>query len=232
MEIGIVAEGSSDVAVLRNILKGKLGLDAYQVPAIRPELSQDETDLARTRPGKYVQPGERSFSNWLEVINECRNRVHIETFLHSPAAGDRFVVVQLDTDMAHQQQYEVTRPPRDLPGYVEQLRSAVVEMLAGHLGETLSKQVCFAVTIEEMEAWVLPLYDSDSPDAARHRNPKKVLEEVLRRKTKLPPYTLESGADVLTQKFRKPKLLIAAAKSSRSLELFLTSLEALTQGAE
>lgn len=45
MIVGIVAEGPADIAVLRNILKGALGIDRDMTVAIRPELAQDATDL-------------------------------------------------------------------------------------------------------------------------------------------------------------------------------------------
>jgi hypothetical protein len=45
MKVGIVAEGPADVAVIRNILKGKLGVEGTDARAIRPKLAEDKTDL-------------------------------------------------------------------------------------------------------------------------------------------------------------------------------------------
>jgi len=44
MRIGIIAEGTTDQAVLENILKG-LGYDESDIIPIRPDLSMDETDF-------------------------------------------------------------------------------------------------------------------------------------------------------------------------------------------
>ena len=45
MRVGIIAEGRADLAVILNILKGRLGVDRSQVQPLRPEYDQDETDL-------------------------------------------------------------------------------------------------------------------------------------------------------------------------------------------
>jgi len=44
MYIGIIAEGKSDLAVIRNILRGKILIDSSNVMFLQPEL-----DFARNR---------------------------------------------------------------------------------------------------------------------------------------------------------------------------------------
>jgi hypothetical protein len=82
MRIGIVAEGPEDIAVLRNLLNGKLGLDAANTEPLRPKLARDETDLALERAEiGYRTPTAEAYSNWAIVLNECRQRTTIENFL-------------------------------------------------------------------------------------------------------------------------------------------------------
>lgn len=100
--IGIVAEGPSDIAVLRNILKGKLGLDRDLTYTIRPELDTDATDLGA---GRYRAQRPEEYSNWTLVLEECRTRTRIQEFLGNQIEEESFVVVQIDTAEAH------------LPGY-------------------------------------------------------------------------------------------------------------------
>src|SRR4051812_47399717 len=134
MKVGIVVEGPADVAVLRNILKGWLGLERKDVLAIRPELFQDETDLAA--PGFRPQAA-TEFSNWLLVIEECRQRTRIEDFVNSPNEGESCVVVHLNTAEVHLPGYDIARPERKENGYGEALRDRVVAKLEALLGEVL-----------------------------------------------------------------------------------------------
>lgn len=101
MKIGLVAEGHGDIAVLRNILKGWLDLDGKDVLPIRPELAEDETDRARARTAGFSAPSERSFSNWGLVLKECGERARIADFLQVQLAGERLVVIHLDTAECH-----------------------------------------------------------------------------------------------------------------------------------
>src|SRR5580698_2578205 len=97
--IGLVAEGPADLAVVRNILKGKLGIDRDGTYAIRPELAQDATDLGEK--GEYRDQRQEELGNWTLVLEECRKRTQIEEFLNNQVDEDRFVVVQIDTAEAH-----------------------------------------------------------------------------------------------------------------------------------
>lgn len=183
MKIGIVAEGPADVAVLRNILKGKLGLERKDVLAIRPELAEDETDLgAPGRSGGYRERSAREQSNWLLVLKECEERVNIEAFLDNPLDEERLVVVHIDTAEAHLQGYDVRRPPdRKAATYCDELRRGVVGKINELLGPELAERVRHAVAVEETDAWVLTIYEERKRDTASFFNAKKQLELVLAR---------------------------------------------------
>lgn len=227
MQVGIVAEGWSDFEVLRNILKGWLGLDGYKVSPIQPKLALDETDLAAARQAGYQQPSAAQFSNWQLVIETCRQRETIRQFLHAPTADDRLVVVQLDTDTADEPDYGVTRPDRTNPDYVTLLRDRVAAMLAVHLGE-LAPSVRFAVTVEETEAWVLLLHERDDRPE-RLVDPKKQLARVQSPRGKKWPTDLRERLAMQSEGFRKGKTLRQCQERSASLRLFLASLPGETE---
>jgi hypothetical protein len=228
VKVGLVAEGPADIAVLRNVLKGALGLDRRDVIALRPELSEDETDRAGARGPKWQQ-SETEYSNWELVLRECERRTLISDFVENQLAEDRFVVVQIDTAEVELPAFGVVRPPdRKAPDYVETLRERVVVRLRELLGEELWPRMRCAVAVEETDAWVLTLHDAADPDTCAHRDPKKRLERELGKGRK----RSATGSayvryDELSHDFRKPKRLSEAARRNRSLLLFLVSLDDL-----
>lgn len=247
MRIGIVAEGPGDIAVLRNILKGKCGLDAADTEPLRPKLARDETDLASEKVKRgYQSPTAESYSNWTIVLDECKQRAAIEDFLDNQLDEERLVVVHIDTAEAHLPGYDILRPERKTSDYCTKLRSLVVDKLTVLLGAELAVKVRFAIAIEETEAWLLTIHDKqNTKDTSHYVDPKKRLHYLLdnaaprtqpepkpgnQRRTKAPDtkvarkpseYELAHSRSV---SFRDPKTLMTCASRNRSLRLFLDSL--------
>lgn len=216
MEMGLIAEGPADIAVLRNILKGWLGLQKYQVRDLRPDLQSDETDMA-------MNPGQQSVlrhSNWELVLESCKEGSLIRNWLAAPAEGDRRVVIQIDTDTVEHKNFGLTRPSRKSRTYVLDLRNLVVEYLTQCLmGST--EDALFAVTVEETDAWVLLLH-SDVKDSGSLPNPKGKLDHAVRG-LKL-PHDVYRRYDELSGGFRKRKTLAEVLKRNASLAAFLESI--------
>lgn len=194
MRVGIVAEGPADVAVLVNILRGKLGVERKDVLPIRPELTLDETDLTERRKAGYQPPRPGEFSNWALVLEECGQRENLEAFLDSPMDDDRILVVHIDTAEAELTGYDVKRPDPGAPDYVAALRERVVARLTDLLGHGIAGQTRFAVAVEETDAWVLALLAPGGKDTGLIKNPKKKLEHLR-----------ESGAGTKAKKPNRPK---------------------------
>lgn len=89
MKVGIVAEGPADIAVVMNILHGKLGVEQKDVLPIRPELTLDETDLAAKRKAGYSPQRPEQHSNWQLVLEECAARTRLRDFLDNPVDEER-----------------------------------------------------------------------------------------------------------------------------------------------
>ncbi len=243
MRVGIVAEGPADVAVLMNILHGKLGVERKDVLPIRPELTLDETDLAERRRAGYQPPRPGEFSNWALVLEECGQRETLRAFLESPIDDDRLLVVQIDTAEAELKGYDVRRPDPAAADYVATLRALVVARLTALVGPAIARRTRFAVAVEETDAWVLTLFAPGEKDTGLIRNPKKKLE--LLRETAsstrakkpqdsrrarggaAPPGGRRSSFDralAESEGFRDPEALAACLPRNRSLELFVASL--------
>jgi hypothetical protein len=233
---GIVAEGKADIAVIRNILRGKLGIERDEAVAIRPELAEDETDLVAgfraTKPEQY--------SNWGLVLEECKAGAKIRDFLGDQRMEERLVVVHIDTAEAHLPGYDIARPDRQAPDYSDLLRAMVAAKIDGLLGPDLAPGVRHAIAIEETEAWVLTIHDEQGDrDTGTRLDPKKRLRYVLdgkapRGKTRgTRPREGETRArkrseydlyDELSFDFRDSDRLDACAGRNRSFRLFVDSL--------
>ncbi len=166
MRIGIICEGHSDRAVIENLLKGLKGFDSSEFVPIRPQSDFDETDLANLP--------EDSFGGWDAVKKECERQTKIREFLS--IEGQDFVVVQIDSAEAHL--FGVNKPTKD-SNYSTNLRNAIVQKIDQWLTGISSSLILHAVTIEEMEAWVLTIYENRNSTLSA--DPKVRLKYVLSR---------------------------------------------------
>jgi hypothetical protein len=220
MRVGLVAEGRGDLAVLVNILRGKLGLDFEDIQFIRPEYDLDETDSH--------DQDESERGGWGRVKRECEERARIEEFFQNSIDPEPLVVVQIDTAEAELPGYDVARPDRAAPAYVDLLRPRVVQKIDQWLAGHFAGRVRYAVAVEETDAWVLTLHSSR--DTSGHRDPKDKLNQQLNKalsdKERKRLYQLKAYRryEKLTQPFRKAKELEQCAGRNRSLRLFLDSL--------
>lgn len=221
MQIGVIAEGPADVAVLTNVLKGALGLDSDDVIALRPDLQHDETDA-------HTQAQAR-FSNFQTVIAECQAPHRIADFL-SAVDEPRWVVLHLDAAEAHLLTFDSEVLAAAPEPTVQALRQRCVLQVARWLGPRLFLSVRCAIAVHEMDAWVLPLYDERLRDTAAPRSAKEHLQRALQRSA------VDEGAFGRTAYARRLKLskelsrrkgLLACAARNFSLQLFLDELSTL-----
>lgn len=222
MRIGIIAEGRGDLAVIKNILKGWLGLDLEHVQFLRPEYSLDETDLH--------EQDEEKFSNWGHVKRECIDYARIHEFLDTPLDEERLVIIHIDTAEAELAGYDVVRPAGKGHDAAIELRRRVAAKLDDWIGRRSTQHLRYAIAVEETDAWILALYSTK--ETSTHRDPKQVLARELNRqlsdKERKRLFQLKAfdRYDKLSQSFRKRSALQASAKRNQSLRQFLESLPA------
>jgi len=222
MRVGVIAEGRADLAVLINILKGRLGVDRSDVQPLRPEYYEDETDLHEHREAQH--------SNWEIVRRECLDRRKIRDFLDSPIDEHRFVVLQIDTAEVELPEYGVARPPKGDAGFVVELRRRVVATMNGWLEGEFIEHVRHAVAVEETDAWVLTVWSPETAETGALSNPKRRLHDAVNdsldpreRKRHFQLNTFEQY-DQRSRALRKRKVLDAHAARNASLRLFVDSL--------
>ncbi|MCK5522895.1 MAG: hypothetical protein KAI83_07150 [Thiomargarita sp.] len=225
MYIGIIAEGKSDLAVIRNILKGKISIDTSDIMYLQPELDFDETDLHNM--------SKEQFSNWVLVKQACLEKKKLADFFS--VEEERYIILQIDTAEVEEINYEVKRPKKHAnPDYSRVLRNNVVDKINEWLENQFSEQIFYAIAIEETEAWVLTIYTNKKGDTCRHNDPKMTLDKVLNEKFSekdknkiLKNDNKLEKFDKLSKKFGRKKDLMRYVKLNESLKLFCDSLEKL-----
>lgn len=223
MRAGIIAEGRGDLAVLRNVLEGWLGLGRDEVRFLVPEYDLDNTDR------HTMEQAQRS--NWIRVRDECQTAERIREFLALHADDDPFVVVQIDTAEAAEKGFDVVRPDRAAPDFAESLRARVHACLDAWLPEDLVPRVRHAIAVEETDAWALTLLLGK--DTTTLPRPKETLDRTLNspgspvehERQRFFQLDVFARYDRLTRDLRKRKRLTACAVHNLSLRAFLDELD-------
>jgi len=231
MQIGIIAEGKGDCAVLQNILWSVL-TEEDELRFLRPEFDLDETDL---QDSIYKAMTEDEFSSWTLVQKDCVNQTKLQSFLvdDNIFEEERSIIIQIDTAECELKNYDVARPSND-SDYCTNLRTAVINKINTWVNNLSTGQLYYAICIEEMEAWLLPLYESK--DSSKHADPKRKFDTLIRKKRKTDKH-FNKKVQAISQKsefekmnfysadFRKSKKLKEALKYNQSLRNFVTSLK-------
>lgn len=223
MRVAIFAEGRSDAAVLTNILKGWLGINRADIDYRVPELDFDESDL--------YQMTINQFSNWTIVKQNCLEQTQFHNFFNS-TENAYFAVIQLDTAERHLIGFDVTEPSKtNTPQYSKDVRANVVEKINEWLNNQYSDKLAYAITIEEIESWLLTLYEPTITETAKYNLPKERFWEQVFPKFSLKERNLLKNQPAyqqyltLSKGFSKKKTLADCCNRNLSLKLFCTSLD-------
>ncbi|MDB4919165.1 hypothetical protein [Mucilaginibacter sp.] len=161
MRIGIIAEGHSDRAVIVNIISGITGMDESDFQPLLPQYKYDATDLAAGRGEIH--------GGWNSVKDECKNRIFIDDFFLQEQSD--FIAIHFDT--AESADYGIVQPEKG-PNYCKEIRSSIINKINEWIGEDLSSTFLYAISVEEMDAWILTLLEDR--DSSKTANAKKRIE--------------------------------------------------------
>lgn len=227
MKIGIIAEGKSDVSVIRNILKGILGIDLSDTTALVPDLEYDETDIY-----KHTMSDDE-YSNWTIVKHNCEEKSKISNFLDY-IDDDRFLIIHIDTDTRFEKGYEVSEPEHIV---TEEdcglLHTNISNKMIEWLDNKYLDKIKFAIAIQEIDSWILPIYkDSRKMSDLEIDAKDKLFREINRDRIKgfrKKVFSLEKDKlnqyALLSKPLSKKKILLKVRESSHSLTKFIQSLE-------
>jgi len=163
---------------------------------------------------------------------DCEEEDFIKAFFdknyYTSAAEQRIIIIQLDTAEVENTDTGIQRPPKaNNPDYCQQLRYNIITQIKTWLPpqcESYQQDLYYAICIEEMEAWILTIYQKQ--DTTKSANPK----EKLKREPKI---TFKEGDkrcyDEISKEFRKLKNLKIYCQYNDSLHLFVESLQSLSK---
>ncbi|MGH1337138.1 MAG: phage tail protein [Aureispira sp.] len=222
VRFGLVGEGITDQIVLENILGGYFNTADILVDSLQP--TRDATD-----ENKMSNSG-----NWHKVMTYCQSDNFREALINN--GEEYYIIIQIDTDIFWGDSvgapYSV--PTRNENGEIgsEELLFSVVLKLIELIGEQFyiqyQKQIIFAVSVNQLECWLLPLY-VDKKKSHKDRNCLSTLNSGLKKKegftidTKNPSYYRHASKN-----YRKNKILLKNYRHNISFEGFIQQLEERT----
>jgi hypothetical protein len=167
---------------------------------------------------------------WTRILDYCRS----EDFAGAFQQND-FLVIQIDTDCLHERPFELVKNQPDgsqkLP---HELILAVREKLQGIMrlafGEEFPAEyghrILYAVAVDSIECWLLPLFCQDQHAAATNN----CLEKLNRQLSRANILTINGSAksfqhyDRLSKDYSKQKKLMACCEKNPSLKIFIEEL--------
>jgi len=143
----IIAEGPSDFVVLRHILAGYFADPNIVATQLQPAV--DDTS------------GHSSPGGWYEVLRY----VGSEKFIGAFERGD-FVILHIDTDVCEEPHFAVSRRDTDgrsrTPDEILALTTErLIREITPEVYERFRARIIFAIAVESIECWLLPLYYTD-----------------------------------------------------------------------
>ncbi|TAE05500.1 MAG: hypothetical protein EAZ95_19820 [Bacteroidetes bacterium] len=213
MRIGIIAEGSQDQLVIRNILRA-FGIDKSDVLLIKPYLEDDETGF----------PDDPTIGTFQGVKNAClgfEGKRHYFIRAFDVFKAD-FMVIHIDTAEIDRQDFEFVKPNKaDLPTYCTELREKAIVLINEWLEGNYSDKILYAIAIEEMEAWLLTLHAKS--ETAQSADAKEKWKQIVL------PTLNERSIDKITKDFSKKKELKKYLPYNQSLREFVEALEKIVK---
>ena len=146
--IGLICEGVSEINIMTRIIS---------------KYFNEETDVNPIEPETILENGRRiqkdgSYGGWQQVLRHCND----ETITNILDFND-YLVIQIDSDTSGQVGYDVN-PLNDDGKHKEDsmLYNDIKERLHKNISkEVLEKyagRILYAICINEIECWLLPLY--------------------------------------------------------------------------
>lgn len=221
MTFGIIAEGPTDQIVLENILCGYFN---------DPDLSENIRFIQpfKDNTDKY---GVADHGGWFNVFEYCRSEKLLELFEQID-----YVIIQIDSDKSEDKNYDVKKTNEEGIKYsTNELTRKIIEKFNDIFTEKFGERfllfkhrIIYAVCVEEIECWLLPLfYDNKIQNAVNNCIQK--LNDRIHDKLKFyidPDNKSNRGKeyDKLSKGYLKNKILIAKYKNNNSFEIFINSL--------
>jgi hypothetical protein len=209
---GLITEGATDQAVLRNILLGYFNDPDLTIRELQPSL--DETDASQMT----------AFGGWYNVFLYCKS-----DYLKGAFEQNDFLIIQIDTDCSHQQHFDVPAVKGEaIEVFVERVKNRFKSVISTQLGADFSElyahRIIFAIAVDEIECWFLPLFYTDKTQSAINNCLYK-LNQKLPVNNKINPQNKDKRLyQRISKDFMKAKVLQQAHSKNPSFKIFMDEL--------
>jgi hypothetical protein len=212
--IGIISEGITDQIVIEYILVGLLQDDDLSIDPLQPSRDATDEDLAT------------SAGNWDKVFEYCES----SRFQYAVLNTD-FVIVQIDADIFKTK--EISEKYRlhfatdiSVEDCVLQIQNMLIELIGRDFYTSYSSKIIFAISIDSIECWLLPIYFQNKPQqASKTVNCLNTLNQAL---SKQENYVIDKKKPQYYRKASKPYLkhkdLVKLYPMNPSLNIFVESV--------
>ncbi|GAB3812287.1 hypothetical protein GCM10028895_03160 [Pontibacter rugosus] len=209
MDIGIIGEGVTDQVTIENILFGYFN--------------------DKNLPVTHLQPKPNESGNWDKVCKYLKSDEFKQAF-----GFNDLIIVHLDTDFLRTgevpEEYRLDIKDLDSKGVVLAVREKLIELIGTDFYDENSKRIVFAIAVDSIECWFLPIYYSNQPQkASKESGCLETLNAVLPQREK---FYIKNKEEIYYRKisrhFIKNKDLLKYGAANTSFKLFLADLEAKT----
>jgi hypothetical protein len=206
----LITEGITDQVVIENILCGFFGRLDIDTNILQP--LRDETDQKQ-----------RDFGGWYKVLEYCASSKFKEVFQF-----DDYVIIQIDTDVSEEKHYEVPqykgspqeRSPEEM---AKAVKEKIIDMIGRDFYRQYQSQIIFAIAVESLEYWFLPLLENAAPKKSATLNCHERVNKAL--KSDGPLNKVGKEYDKISRPFRKNKDLKKYCDQNPSLKIFYEEIE-------
>ena len=148
VSIGLITEGITDQIIIEHLLAIYFESEELNIRILQP--LRDETDIAK----------QGNTGNWLKVFEYCSS----ENLLDSLNFID-YVIIQIDTDVCEEINFGISRIEQ---GHIltdaelfDKVKEKIISKFPKNLLENYLNNIVFAICINSIECWLLPLYYND-----------------------------------------------------------------------
>ena len=208
---GLIAEGTSDLAVLENILVGLFEEDI-----------SDEIETLQPERGATFENSAKAHGGWYKVFQYCRS----DDF---EGAFDRikYLVIQIDTDVSEEQYYDIKKTddtgrkllPEEI---VERVKDKFLLIILDAFGQKFltnhQDRIIFAISVDEIECWLLPLFYSNNTKGLTRNCDFNLHQKAGKFAKKYKTY------DIISEKYRDLEIMKKAYPENPSLKIFVESV--------
>ena len=213
---GLITEGATDQQVIQAVLDGFFDPEEIDTRPFLPVY--DNTHKHQVE----------NFSNWQLVLEYCASPKFAEAF---PFVD--YIVVQVDTDQCDDPKFGVSKheggkllPPSEIAAPVA---VRLQEKIGDAVWNRFHERIIFAVAVDTIECWLLPLY-AEGKAKAKPLNCLDVLNRALRKKNLHPinPQSKEPRRyEELARPYSRKRELNRHGGENPSLAVFIERLNAI-----